>query len=734
MIEVKGTRTAAAAQVDPADPLGLRRDPVPTGRALAVWMGGLIGLALYLKSFLWPGEAEAKPEPEPDRPRDADNENQGLPAPRAVQAPPGAPEPETAAQSASDATEASRSPVLALPEVVSRFDSGFAASIPALKLPTPFLSANDVLPPFRPLRDPVPEVEMPRSGGGSSSGGVPRPPKNGAGTHNQPGDRDGTTDPRNRAPRNSGPVNLGEVGSGATLAIALSHLLAKTADADGDVLTVSMGAASQGQIGSVSGGWRYLADTDELGEVNLRFRVSDGTAMVEQTATLTVVENLFFCSEQADLLVGTHGRDRILGRGGDDNLAGLGGRDRIDGGDGADNIAGGAGNDSLEGGAGDDVIAGGAGNDWINGGAGNDRLHGEAGDDLIEGEAGDDLATGDAGNDSLSGGAGHDSLDGGTGDDLLSGDEGADVLFGDAGNDTLRGGIGLDSLAGGEGDDWIGAGDGNDSLQGDAGHDVLFADAGADRLSGGSGNDQLFGGAGDDSLAGDDGRDLLSGDAGDDHLEGGAGEDILMGGAGADSVSGGAGADVVLADDDAAADQFFGGDGFDQLTFSAATDGVEINLMMGLATGDSTGEDSFDSFEAFVGSTYDDVFVASEGTATLTGNGGADLYQFQPGDTVAPVLSIFQITDFDSDDLIWIDTAQGAKQIRKAQAALEDSIENFFEEFSEGINADEPRLRYSHEWTESYQRTLVEVDFDHDDHSDLTLYIDGEHLLALDRA
>ncbi len=698
MIEVKGTRTAAAAQVDPADPLGLRRDPVPTGRALAVWMGGLIGLALYLKSFLWPGEAEAKPEPEPHRPPDAGNENQGQAAPRAVQTPPGAPEPETGAQSASDATEAPRPSMLSLPEVVSRFDSGFAASIPALKLPTPFLSANDVLPPFRPLRDPVPEVEVPRSGGGSSLGGAPLPPKNGSGTHNQPGDRDGTTDPRNRAPRNSGPVNLGEVGSGATLAIALSHLLAKTADADGDALTVSMGGASQGQIGSVSGGWRYLADTEELGEVTLRFRVSDGTALVEQTATLTVVENLFSGSEQADLLVGTHGRDRILGHGGDDNLAGLGGRDRIDGGDGADNIAGGAGDDSLEGGAGDDVIAGGAGHDWINGGAGNDRLHGEAGDDVIEGEAGDDLATGDAG------------------------------------NDTLRGGTGRDTLAGGEGDDWIGAGDGNDSLQGDAGHDVLFADAGADRLSGGSGNDQLFGGAGDDSLAGDDGQDVLSGDAGEDRLEGGAGADILVGGAGADSVSGGAGADIVLADDDAAADQFFGGDGFDQLTFSAATDGVEINLMMGLATGDSTGEDSFDSFEAFVGSAYDDVFVASEGTATLTGNGGADLYQFQPGDTVAPVISIFQITDFDSDDLIWIDTAQGAKHIRKAQAALEDSIENFFEEFSEGINADEPRLRYSHEWTESYQRTLVEVDFDHDDHSDLTLYIDGEHLLALDRA
>ncbi len=731
MIEVKGTRSAAAAPVDPADPLGLRRDPLPAGRTLAVWMGGLIGVALYLKSFLWPGEAEARPEPEPHRPPETGAENHGKPAPRAVQAPPGAAEPEPDAPAASEVSEAPRPPMLSLPGVVGRFDRGLAVSMPALRLPTPFLSANDVLPPFRPLRDPVPEVEVPQGGGAVASEGSGALPVLG---RPMPPPSDGTADPRNRAPRNSGPVHLGEVGSGATLAIALSQLLAKTADADGDALGVSMGGASQGQIGAVSGGWRYLADTEALGEVTLRFRVSDGRALVEQTATLTVVENLFSGSEQADLLVGTAGRDRILGKGGDDNLAGLGGRDRIDGGDGADNIAGGAGHDSLEGGAGDDVIAGGAGHDRISGGAGNDRLHGEAGDDVIAGDAGDDFATGDAGNDSLSGGAGHDSLDGGAGDDLLAGEDGDDFLRGAAGQDTLRGGAGRDTLAGGEGHDWIGAGEGDDSLQGEAGDDALFAEAGADRVSGGSGNDQMFGGAGGDSLAGDDGEDLLSGDAGDDLLDGGAGADILTGGAGADSLSGGAGADVVLADDDAAADQFYGGEGLDQLTFSAATDGVAINLMTLMATGDSTGEDRFDGFESFVGSPHDDVFVASGGTATLTGNGGADLYQFQPGDTVAPVLSIFQITDFDSDDLIWIDTAQGAKQIRKAQAALEDSIENFFEEFSEGINADEPRLRYSHEWTESYQRTLVEVDFDHDDQIDLTLQIDGEHLLALDRA
>ena len=306
MIEVKGTRTAAAAQVDPADPLGLRREPLPAGRALAVWMGGLIGLALYLKSFLWPGEAAANPEPESGRAPDTGDDNQGIPTPHAMQARPGTAEPEpSAAHSASEASEAHRPSMLSRPEAVSRFDSRFAASLPALKLPTPFLSANDVLPPFRPLRDPVPETVVPRSGGGVGSAGAGAPPTGGRPPPPLPGDRDGTADPRNRAPRNSGPVNLGEVGSGATLAIALSHLLAKTADADGDVLTVSMGGASQGQIGSVSGGWRYLADTEALGEVTLRFRVSDGTALVEQTATLTVVENLFSGCELADLLVGT---------------------------------------------------------------------------------------------------------------------------------------------------------------------------------------------------------------------------------------------------------------------------------------------------------------------------------------------------------------------------------------------------------------------------------------------
>lgn len=74
--------------------------------------------------------------------------------------------------------------------------------------------------------------------------------------------------------------------------------------------------------------------------------------------------------------------------------------------------------------------------------AGKDRLRGGDGDDLLDGGAGDDRLEGEGGDDTLNGGAGSDKVEGGAGDDTLHYVQGenpgaADSYDGGAGQDTL---------------------------------------------------------------------------------------------------------------------------------------------------------------------------------------------------------------------------------------------------------------------------------------------------------
>ena len=344
----------------------------------------------------------------------------------------------------------------------------------------------------------------------------------------------------------------------------------------------------------------------------------------------------------------------------------------------------------------------------------------------------DDLIVGTQGRDAIRGLAGNDNLAGLGGRDVIHGDEGNDNIAGGAGNDSLFGGDGDDIIAAGSGDDWVSGGMGNDQLYGEDGDDVIYGEAGNDTAYGGNGSDMLFGGEGNDLLDGGDGDDILIGDAGNDSLFGGAGNDILSDGAGKDVLSGGAGNDIVLASNDGASDYFDGGDGQDKLDYSDATSGVVLDLTTGVADGPSIGTDSFENFEHYVGSTHSDTIVAGAGQASFEGNGGHNIYQFVQGDTVEPMPSIYHISDFSGDDMIRFSSASGGKQIQKAQKSIEDRIDDFFDDFADNSRVDEPRLRYSHEWTDEYRHTIVEVDFDGDRSVDLTLMIDGEHVFVVE--
>ena len=836
MIEVKSIRSARE-KADPTDPLGLRPAAEPATKFLSSWAVGLLSFGLYLRSFLWQDHEAfaAAPAPTQDKPQTPDPVVARLPAPE---------EPEATDEADADPTGSQDLAVsyFELPVVTGIVQGVAFAPVPLM--PVEPLTANSSLPPFfsatgrlpviegappdgsfggaaihatadqltyapdnppvaptdTPVAPPRPSAEVIRPDFGNSAP-PPAPPAPdtddpdapiGRGPDTPPdwseGEEKEHTPPRNRAPRNTGPVVLGDVGSGALLAITLSHFLSQTRDADGDPLRVTIGQVGSGALIPQGDGWQYAVDTDDLGEVRITYTVSDGEFDVAQTAILNVVENAFTGTGEDDRIVGTHGRDVIEALGGDDIVAGLEGRDRIYGGDGDDSIAGGDGDDQLYGGDGDDFIAGGGGNDLIFGGAGDDRLQGDDGDDIVHGDAGADVIDGGAGQDHLYGGSDDDRVAGGEGNDLLQGNDGQDMLFGENGADHVLGGTGHDVVFGGAGDDRLHGQDGNDSVHGGDGNDIVDGGAGLDVLTGGAGMDTLQGGLDDDTLDGGAGADLLSGDEGHDQLSGGDGEDVIHGGAGqdtihggadadivfggadndviagdaghdilfgdegsdlifggdaddilsggadADDVQGGAGNDTVLADDDGADDLYDGGDGADVLTYVNATEGVSFDLTDGVVTGMTIGTDTIDGFETFVGSGNDDSFHVSDGDGVLTGSGGADLYDFVQGDRVDLARSIYEITDFSDDDRIWISRDDSRHQIRRDQRSLEDRIEQGLDDYAADIGTAEPRLVFQHDWTNDFRRTVIEVDFDRDDTIDLEIHLTGDHVLLVEHA
>jgi hypothetical protein len=175
---------------------------------------------------------------------------------------------------------------------------------------------------------------------------------------------------------------------------------------------------------------------------------------------------------------------------------------------------------------------------------------------------------------------------------VLTGTNGDDTLYGEDGNDTLNGGLGLDALHGGAGDDVLNAGDSSRGV-------FAYGDDGNDALHGNAGDDNLIGGAGNDYLNGGSGKDFLSGGPGDDWLA--------------------AGADPNMID---------GGSGNDTLDFSGSTEGVNVDLRVGLKPIPSLGGyaqgDLISGVENVVGSDFADMLIGDEGNNCIYGGGGAD--------------------------------------------------------------------------------------------------------------
>ncbi|WP_336814253.1 calcium-binding protein [Bosea sp. MMO-172] len=398
-------------------------------------------------------------------------------------------------------------------------------------------------------------------GGGSGGGG-------GGSSGPGPGDGDGDDDtpeqPRNRAPRVSGPVQLVDIGGCQTLMIASLALLAGATDADADPLSIVGIQASRGQLTATEGGWVFKPQSGWYGAVTLTYWISDGEALVQQTATLRVLEFLDVTGTSGDdILLGSECADQIAGLGGDDVIDARGGNDIVVTGAGDDHIVGGAGNDHINAGEGNDIVFGGAGNDVIDGGAGNDSLHGGDGDDMIYGRDGNDTITGGPGSDIIDAGPGHDEIDAGDGPDLVLAGPGNDSARGGAGPDRLFGQEGCDEIKGDDGDDFLDGGADSDQVSGGKGNDwvVATSDAADDCYDGGEGWDTLDLSATEQGVTVDLKRGKAVGiEIGKDTvidfeaILGGSGDDCLIVGEKAATLTGGDGNDrfVFAVDDDAA--------------------------------------------------------------------------------------------------------------------------------------------------------------------------------------
>jgi Ca2+-binding RTX toxin-like protein len=225
---------------------------------------------------------------------------------------------------------------------------------------------------------------------------------------------------------------------------------------------------------------------------------------------------------------------------------------------------------------------------------------GSAGDNIVAGAAGLNLnaveAVGDP--DVLIVGLPTVVVEGGAGSDLLSVTGGSGT--GAASTARLDGGTEGDLLIGAAGGNTFAGGDGQDTLDYAAATQLLDADLVTGVIEHvASQVDQV---SGIENLTGSPGADTIVGDGADNALRGGDGPDTLSGGVGDDTLDGNAGDDTV--------------------DFSGAANGVVVNLLGHVVTGQ--GADTLEGVENAIGSAFDDSIFGDDGVNVLEGIGGND--------------------------------------------------------------------------------------------------------------
>ena len=247
------------------------------------------------------------------------------------------------------------------------------------------------------------------------------------------------------------------------------------------------------------------------------------------------------------------------------------------------------------------------------------------------------------------------------GDDLIYGGNGPDLLFGDDGDDTLYSfNSSLDSQGLPN----------KETLSGGAGDDILYVGGTAGTLDGGAGNDTLrF--IWEGSYASPVMINLVTGQAAENKPSGALLNPVPPFGpqtvlqyaytfSGIESVVGGPLSDLITGAPGSVIEGGPDGDYLDAragsvtISYASSADGVVVDLYpsgpqtnLGDATGDVIVYNSVSDVAGLIGSAHDDTLGAwiEEGTFTLTGGGGSDLFQIL-GYTLNDALPMYFITDF----------------------------------------------------------------------------------------
>ena len=405
-------------------------------------------------------------------------------------------------------------------------------------------------------------------------------------------------------------------------------------------------------------------------------------------------------------------------------LTGLGGNNLIDASGfsyGSVVLQGGGGDDTLIATAFDDVLEGGDGNDTLKAGAGNDRLNGGQGSDQADGGDGADRYVFESTTvvevDTITDTASPDvdfldfsalpasdpvnvvlfGVPGGTTNNrtlVFTDPQDFENILGGAGNDVITGNLADNSILGGAGDDVLRGLDGNDFLAGTAGDDLL--DGGIDNdtyvlTSAWGSADLIIDGGGDDTLnltritddltvTLDSGTGLTVTDGTNtlihvgnsiEHLLGGKGNDLYVFHDGATLAS--AAGDIA----DAAGD--------DLLNYSAYTSPVQVDLLLGTATGTM----GVSGIEHVYGGSNNDVLKGDSQDNILRGNAGDDQIAGRSGnDTLVGGAGNDVLLGNSGDDVYWFAPAVGSEldQVNESPGQGTDTLD--FSTLNEAISAD----------------------------------------------
>ena len=159
------------------------------------------------------------------------------------------------------------------------------------------------------------------------------------------------------------------------------------------------------------------------------------------------------------------------------------------------------------------------------------------------------------------------------------------------------------------------------------------------------------------------------------------------------------------------------------LDYSAATEGVTIDIGAGTASGAEIGEDGFEEFETFSGGKGNDRIVVSDEPVILSGGGGDDTFEFCAPPPSAPV-TVHEILDFEVGDRVRMSSYD------LFERAFDEFEDRFEEIYGDGIDDDDVAIRYRHENVDEFLSTIIEADFNRDDIYETMIQLQGHRVLV----